>query len=325
MTAHTLPKLDIEKFRKVYALVSRGATAGERAAAKARAEAMAKSAGMTFAQAVSKLDTPNPAPKPSSNPFDDFFNSPEARAKRAERERKDDIKRKAVLERYGSETALFARNAREILLDAAITPLATWDYWTDDDGAPHRFASTLDGKKSQFWDVKDITPAIREAVKNAYPWPSNLDGMLKEVKQWDRLEWDRGLFNGGEWYHYAEVECRVSLLEHALEEGQPATSWEDIQARFNWKRYKEERQWINPTERVDPFMDRLEEDFRIMRGQAETVQSAPVQTGHRTNADKRASVLSMLDKNPELSDREISRRAGVSPQTVNNWRKRKAA
>jgi transposase-like protein len=32
--------------------------------------------------------------------------------------------------------------------------------------------------------------------------------------------------------------------------------------------------------------------------------------------------VTKLDINPELSDREISRRVGVSPQTVNNWRKR---
>lgn len=32
--------------------------------------------------------------------------------------------------------------------------------------------------------------------------------------------------------------------------------------------------------------------------------------------------VSKLDTNPELSDREISRSVGVSPQTVKNWRKR---
>lgn len=41
--------LDIERFRKVYALVTGGATEGERAAAKA---------GMSLHDAVSKLDTP---------------------------------------------------------------------------------------------------------------------------------------------------------------------------------------------------------------------------------------------------------------------------
>ncbi|WP_394031242.1 MarR family transcriptional regulator [Xanthobacter autotrophicus] len=42
---------------------------------------------------------------------------------------------------------------------------------------------------------------------------------------------------------------------------------------------------------------------------------------HRTNADKRADVLAWLREYPELSDREIARRAGVSPQTVGNIKK----
>ncbi len=33
--------------------------------------------------------------------------------------------------------------------------------------------------------------------------------------------------------HYAEVECRVTLLEDALESGQPAASLDDVQARFD--------------------------------------------------------------------------------------------
>ncbi|GHE81544.1 hypothetical protein GCM10019059_44340 [Camelimonas fluminis] len=39
-----------------------------------------------------------------------------------------------------------------------------------------------------------------------------------------------------------------------------------------------------------------------------------------SNADKRRDVLAMMEARPELSDREISRRCGVSPQTVSNWR-----
>lgn len=37
-----------------------------------------------------------------------------------------------------------------------------------------------------------------------------------------------------------------------------------------------------------------------------------------------AQAVSMLDASPELADREIARRTGVSPQTVNNWRHRHA-
>ena len=178
----------------------------------------------------------------------------------------------------------------------------------------------LDGKKDTFWRVEGITPATREAVTTAYPWPSNLDAALLEVKTWDRVKQDRGLFCAhNEFNHGAEVECRITLLEHDLDT-KPVASWEDLQARFDWKRHEFERGWLDPTERDDPFLDRLEADFDFLR------DMAAVHFGHRTTtADKQAAVLSMLDSHPDLSDREIARRVGVSPQTVNNWRKRMAA
>ncbi|CCQ73878.1 helix-turn-helix domain-containing protein [Magnetospira sp. QH-2] len=57
-------------------------------------------------------------------------------------------------------------------------------------------------------------------------------------------------------------------------------------------------------------------------GSTAAPQTAPAVP--RTNAEKRAAVLEYL-KDPErseLSDREIARQVGVSPQTVSNWRKR---
>lgn len=333
MNVHTAPKLDIEKFRKVWRLATDGATKGERVAAKSRAEAMAARAGMTLQQAVSSLDA-----KPSARPvnifegFDDWMEQKEPgwKAKqsqeRAARNSRDDQRRGEVLAQYGSEEALFRRTELEVALDAAIAPIATWDFWTDHEGADHRFAETLDGKKPKigFWHLDDITPSIHEAVTTGYPFPSDLEAALQEVKSWDRLRWDRGLFCGGEWNHYAEVECRIALLEAELNAGRPAASWDDVKARFNWKRYEFERQWLDPTERDDPFLDRLEADFATLRALYDR-QAAPVQNRHRTNADKRADVLSMLASHPELSDREIARRVGVSPQTVNNHRRRKNA
>lgn len=324
MNVHMASKLDTEKFRKVYALVAGGVTEGERAAAKARAEVMAAKAGMTLKQAVSSLDA-NPSAKPV-NFFEGFHDwmeqkEPGWKAKRSQekavRNSREDQRRAEVLAQYGSEAALFSRTEWEGALDAAITPLATWDCWTDDDGVEHRFAATLDGRKPMFWDIKEITPAIRSAVTTAYPWPSNLDAALQEVKAWDRLRWDRALFSSGEWSHYAEVECRTSLLEYELNAGRSAVSWRDVQARLAWKRYEFERQWLDPTERDDPFLDRLEADIAAL---AQKVQ--PAQSDRRSNADKRTDVLSMLDSNPDLSDREIARRVSVSAQTVNNWRKR---
>lgn len=332
--------LDLEKLRKVHGLMAGGATEGERAAARSRAEAIARAAGMTLDAALSKLDTkPQQKPRNIFDGFDDWMEAKEpgwkAReaAKRAERAARDARRRAEVLAVYGSKAALFARTERERLLDEAIAPLATWDHWTDDDGTVHRYAATLEGKTPVcgFWCWSDITPAIREAVTGAYPWPATLAEALAEVQDWDRLSLDRGLFcHHGEWNHYAEVECRVALVEHALDGGAPAASWDDMQARFDWKRYQDERQWIEPTKRNDPFLDRLEADFAFLRREAASVQSGhgarPASPPlHRTNAGKRAAVLSMLDTHPGLSDREIARRVGVSPQTVGNHRRQASA
>lgn len=337
MSAHPASNLDTEKFRKVHRLMTGGATDGERSAARARAEAMASKAGMTLKDAVSSLDA---AAKPEPRVFDfgkSFEDSMEAKypgwkdeeiRKQAVRGVREAVRRAEVLAAYGSETQLFAKTKLEALLGEAIRSLVNkWHHWTDEDGFECKRAEVIDGHSSEFsgWYLSDVTPAIREAVTGAYPWPSNLDGALSEVKAWDRLRWDRGLFRG-EWDHYPEVDCRIALLEKALMSGQPAASWADLQARFEWKRYEFERQWIDPTKREDPFMDRIEADFAILRAKAAAASLAPepaTPAGPRTTAEKRAAVMSMLDTHPELSDREIARRIGVSPQTVNTWRKRR--
>lgn len=46
--------------------------------------------------------------------------------------------------------------------------------------------------------------------------------------------------------------------------------------------------------------------------------------GERAAARAKA-VRAMLATSPRLSDREIARRVGCSPQTVGNWRRRLAA
>jgi len=321
-------------------MMERGATEGERAAARKAAERIAAAAGMTLADALSKLDA---KPKQSSFDFQEAWRKAQANAQRRreqeerdrarrereraehaarlrERERRNALRRAAILRQYGSKEYLFAATDWEKALAVAVEQIATWDYWTDQAGIQHRFAAMLDGKKEELWRVEEITPAIREAVTTAYSWPSNLDTALLEVKTWDRLRQDRGLFcDHNEFSHGIEVECRITLLEHGLDT-KPVASWDDMQARFDWKRHEFERGWLDPTEREDPFLDRLEADFDFLR------DMASVHFGHRTTtADKQAAVLSMLDSHPDLSDREIARRCGVSPQTVNNWRKRMAA
>lgn len=320
MNVHTASKLDTEKFRKVYALVAGGVTAGERAAAKARADVMAAKAGMTLKQAVSSLDAP--APEVASGRFADFFKAdPFFKAQADERARKDAIKREQVLKRYGSVRAVFEPTPWELALREAIAPISSFMPYACVSGVQRNYTAILDGEMTG--DFIKGTVRAKAAIWAAIPMPSNLGDALDEIKFWNQLRWDRGLFCGyGEYSPEAEVEIRTRMVEDFLNT-EPVKGWHDMENRFAWISYEWQSQWLDPTERDDPVMDRLEADFVTLRDIYDH-PAAPVQTGRRTNADKRAAVLSMLADNPALSDREISRRAGVSPQTVSNWRKKQS-
>ncbi len=61
-----------------------------------------------------------------------------------------------------------------------------------------------------------------------------------------------------------------------------------------------------------------------LAGLTRDLEAARHAVAPRNNAEKRAAVLAYLrdPRRAGLSDREIARRAGVSPQTVSNWRGR---
>ncbi|KAB0571090.1 helix-turn-helix domain-containing protein [Brucella pituitosa] len=319
MNIHTASNLDIERFRKVYALVTGGATEGERAAAKARASKIAAKAGLSFNDAVSKLDAPMQQPKPK-NIFEDFFNSPDMKAQRSDRQRKDALKRELVLEEYGSIKAVFDPKPWEVALRMAIEPFSVVMSYACTSGVQRQYTAFMDGEQAGI--MLRGTERAKSAIASAFPMPTTIQAAMDEIKAWNKQRWDRALF-----FEYYEQEPEVYVRQRLVEdfiERQPVQSWDDMEARFAWKKYEFESQWIEPTEREDPFMDRIEADFTILRDLYESgnPHAATVQNGHWTNADKRAAVLSMLDTQPELSDREISRRLGVSPQTVGNWRRR---
>ncbi len=329
-----MSNLDIERFQKVHALMLNGATEGERAAAKSRATAMARKAGMTLLDAVSKLDT-QPKAKPASffDGFDDWMEErePGYKAKRAaekaEKERRDAIWRKGVLAKYGSEKALFQRTERERLLADAVAVMAKWRDHIDDDGTVYTYADEIDGRKD-FWRRSDLTDRVYNAVSAAYALPADLSGVLAEYLDWDELQHERELFCSGEWIHHREVEARIAVLKEALD-NRPVGSWDDMRARIGW--WEEGLKWdVAPTlEEERARKDRIAADLQILRrlhvNFGQTAAPTEVQPERRTNAAKRDAVMSILDGYPELSDREIARRAGVSPQTVCNWRKRLAS
>jgi len=330
MNIHAASNLDIEKFRKVYALVTGGATDGERAAAKARASKIAERAGMTLSDAVSKLD----APKPPNffEGWDDWREEKEPgyKAKKAQenatRQDRYASRRSEILQQFGTVKAALDPNAQEQLLMRAAMPFITkWHTFIDVCGTKRKVASKFANISDNFFKISDVDPDAVTAIKTAFPFPETICGAFDELKAWDALNRDRAHFyNHHEYYFDLPIELRVELLREVLR-SQPVASWDDLETRFHYKSYAWQQQWIDERDFEDKEWARLFADIRILRNAVEPSAPGTVQTGHRTNADKRAAVLSMLDTSPELSDREISRRTGVSPQTVGNWRRRTVA
>ena len=345
MTA-TAAKFDTEKFRKVCRLINEGATEGERAAARARAEAMASRAGMTFKQALSTFDS-KPAPKPANffEGFDDWMEEREpghkARQaqKNADRQSRKAMKRAEILKTFGTMKAFFDATPMEEALIKAATPFARREVHKDFCGTRRNFTVELGGCSSDMWLMEKTSEDAKAAIRDAIPFPETIRGLLDEYLMWKALRHDREAFIDSEYNHRREVELRSRLVQEELKT-RPVASWDDMQARFDFKRYEWESQWIDPQERKDDEADRLEADFAILRDLyvkhcqppehpaqnpndekgLHTVETPA--TGYRTNADRKAAVLAAIRDNPGLGDREIANIAGVTRQTVNNWRRR---
>lgn len=300
----------LETFAKVRALHDRTDSQGEKAAAMLKMQTLARKAGMSVEQAMSTLDTP--APKPSSF-FDDLFNTPEFRASQAERER-DRLARCAVLlEEYGSEDAVFADTALEAALRQACAGLPAWDDFT-----PRHL----------------MPPTVAEAVTAAWPMPCTVAEAWVEYESAERRADNRCSFDR---YYSPEafMQARCYLLEEILDT-EPSRGFEDLQARVAWLEHLNGRGFSRSQEEQTVVLGSLRQDVErlfVQTGRSvenDRLKSEPmssVQSGHlrRTNAEKRRDVLALLNAEnaciAPLTDREIARRAGVSPQTVGNIRR----
>lgn len=317
--------LDIEKFRKVHCLMTGGATEGERAAAKNRCEALARKAGLTLEDAVSKLDSTS-----ETHDWRDVFRDMSQESRDKDQQRKE-ARRADALSRYRTVFEVFEPTPQEVALRKAVQPFS--DFFPAKDASGRKYTRTIKlDKCSSYVRFRKLSQRAKTAIENAYPMPNTLRAALDEVKAWRELRLDREAFGWVEYELELEVQARIAILEEVLN-NEPVTSWDDMEARFDWNLFDWKSQWLDPdTEREDPFFDRVSADIKALRKLYEAAPKEPESRSSdenrrmsRTNAEVRKAVLSMLDSNPELSDREISRRVGVSPQTVGNWRKRVTA
>jgi len=315
-------KLDTEKFAKIYSLMNSTTYDGEREAARDRAEAVACAAGMTFEEAVDVISAPASSPSDAAptmqNPFAGFADYMEkhepgykARAAEEARQREEArLKEQAeLIDRYGSEDAVMAPCVKEAMLEKACAHLAE----VEEDG----YVSNLDG-----WGLvsknEDLPDSVRRAVSQAYPLPTSVVEAWDEWQYWSRRWHERVTLEPYLEFNPLQVSARLAVLEELLF-SLPAKALEDVLARLD--RFEElcNQGFYVEHEDQDRFIKQFRNDIGFLSNCVQVGRKAPF-----TNAKKRDAVLEYL-KCPErslLSDREIARIVGVSPQTVNNWRKR---
>ncbi|AZO79615.1 MULTISPECIES: AsnC family protein [unclassified Bosea (in: a-proteobacteria)] len=163
-----------------------------------------------------------------------------------------------------------------------------------------------------------VTPALIAALDAAdHPMPGDLASVWAEYHHWQDVSQDSP---------EPHISARIAGLEHLMDT-MPDASAGGISARLTWLSHLAAQDHYRTSTEDTALAARLAADFQkfvdsVQSGRAE--DATVTASDRRTQADRRAEVLSILSTAAQLSDREIGRRAGVSPQTVSNWRKKLA-
>jgi hypothetical protein len=255
--------LDIEKLRKIAALMD-APYEGERRAAMERTREMLARAGKTFrdlpellASRPRQQQSASNTPAPSggvwrSNIFDGSEiwreeRRPRWKAARArekeEGEQQTELFKAAVLQKYGGKAAALADDERQRAIERAAAPFL----WK----VPKQYANgifeteTLDG-----WRPDEIGRSmpqrVAQAVKSALPFPATITDAKIELDYWRERDRELGAMYGNDVDDTClslACQAREQLVEEAFETGIRAQSVEEIEMR---QRYLVEAEFSMP-------------------------------------------------------------------------------
>lgn len=159
-----------------------------------------------------------------------------------------------------------------------------------------------------------VTPALIAALGAPdHPMPSNLAAAWAEYRDWQDLSRANP---------EPHISARMAGLEHLMDT-LPDASASGIAARLAWLSHLATLDHYRTNAEDAAFAARLAADFQAFTTAVQSERPAEAAAAdRRTQADRRSEVLSILSTSPNLPDREIARRVGVSPQTVSNSRKK---
>lgn len=169
-------------------------------------------------------------------------------------------------------------------------------------------------------DVGGPSVDLLRALGDARPLPKRLVDVWSEMQDWMSLQADRARIAPG-YVLPPHVAVRISALEHLLDTLPDPTS-AGMKARFAWLQHIATFDHYRTNEEDAALASRIASDFDQFMRSVQSGQRKELSPAPRTQADRRREVVSILQTQPDLSDREIARRCKVSPQTVNNWRRK---
>ena len=292
--------------------------------------------------------------------FNELFNTPEMRAQRAEREAKRQARCRELLAEYGSEDAVWADTEREAALRRACEPLLgpgqTWktiyhlDGWGSF-GSRSQMPQSVRRTVSEAWPLPTNVSGAWAEYEAAEKLDNDRCAFCPDYTPHTWAEARRYILE--DLCHtlparsLRDIRGRLSWMEHVARLD-IARSWEEQEPTLQALRADIERMGARLRDEDAETVQNGQSSIRsgasfttksqnsgsgrgdVQDGQCGTAQPlsspdpgiamCPVYSGRRTNADKRRDVLALLGQ--DLTDREIARRAGVSPQTVGNIRRR---
>ena len=340
--------VDFERLSKVLALAGSDQD-GEALAALRKAGGMLKAAGLSFTDIAGRLKAPaavqfehfhwpppqQPKPKPkgftdscgnawpSKAAYDEFC-ARQAAQREAERALYAP-QRAALLAKYGSELAAIARDPREQALHDAAAP------WLEGPHVPDagyeylagRWHDSMGGWKRYDFGKHPVV-ACRAAIEAALPLPRTIREARDEARFWDERndEICHALEVWGDEQLDLPASYRREMVRRLYEIELPIRTLDDLHIRLQYAVEADTKDDVcrAAPSNLDGFERLIMSEASVPPRHAESVQS-----GHpRTASARRRAVLDMLS-NPNtanLPDREIARRAGVSPSTVGALRRK---
>lgn len=169
-------------------------------------------------------------------------------------------------------------------------------------------------------DAGGPSAELLKALGHAHPMPTMLADVWSEMQGWMSLQGDRARIAPG-YVLPPHVAARISALEHLLDT-LPDPTAAGMRARFAWLSHIATLDHYRTNDEDAALARRIASDFDQFMGSVQSGQRKGLSPAPRSQADRRQEVVSILQSQPDLSDREIARRCKVSPQTVNNWRRK---